>query len=183
MGCRGVTEDMTDVRNIKVEIPRRQLAGLGQSACKGEWGVEPFKNNTRDITDFAKRSGRLPQQRDGDEIDFRSILHRDGSVLSAPTLAVSYLPLKLILSCPSEAWQQGLSYCICKHKQDGSFAMQRHKHSNTQQSSKELSNQASSPERMILDSRQIIGSHISNSNVCTTSIISGKYARMVSLQM
>ena len=67
----------------------RQLAGLGQAACKGEWGVEPFKNNTRDITDFAKRSGQLPQQREGDEIDFRSILHRDGSVLSAPTLAVS----------------------------------------------------------------------------------------------
>jgi hypothetical protein len=67
----------------------RQLANLGQAAVSGQWGVDAFENKSRDILSFARRTGRLPEQREGDEIDFRSILHRDGSVLSAPTLSVS----------------------------------------------------------------------------------------------
>lgn len=79
---------------------RRQLAGLGQAASSGRWGVEAFRNDTRDIQDFARRNGRLPEQREGDEIDFRSILHRDGSVLSAPTLSVR----PYICNDPEELW-------------------------------------------------------------------------------
>ena len=67
----------------------RQLAGLGNAACSRQWGVEDFDNSSRNIHDFSKRAGRLPEQRPGDAIDFRSILHRDGSVLSAPTPSVS----------------------------------------------------------------------------------------------
>ena len=79
----------------------RQLAGLGQAACSGQWGVEAFRNESRDILDFARRTGRLPEQRDGDDIDFRSILHRDGSVLSAPTISVS-----------SDSPRHCISHCI-----------------------------------------------------------------------
>lgn len=66
----------------------RQLARLGETACSQQWGVDEFENSSRDIHDFARRTGRLPEQRGSDEMDFRSILHRDGSVLSAPTLSV-----------------------------------------------------------------------------------------------
>lgn len=51
--------------------------------------MEPFDEEHRDIHDFAKRVGRLPEQRDGDEVDYRGLLHRDGSVISAVTLEVS----------------------------------------------------------------------------------------------
>lgn len=40
----------------------------------------------RDIHTFTRRAGRLPEQREGDAADFRSLLHRDGSVLSTLTL-------------------------------------------------------------------------------------------------
>eukprot|EP00591_Stephanopyxis_turris_P011195 CAMPEP_0195521728 /NCGR_PEP_ID=MMETSP0794_2-20130614/19235_1 /TAXON_ID=515487 /ORGANISM="Stephanopyxis turris, Strain CCMP 815" /LENGTH=757 /DNA_ID=CAMNT_0040651341 /DNA_START=62 /DNA_END=2335 /DNA_ORIENTATION=+ len=39
--------------------------------------------DTRDITAFARRHSELPEQRDGDNIDVRGYLHRDGSVISA----------------------------------------------------------------------------------------------------
>ena len=67
----------------------RQLANLGTTACSEQWGVEPFGEKHRDTHDFAKRVGRLPEQRDGDEVDYRGLLHRDGSVISAVTLQVA----------------------------------------------------------------------------------------------
>lgn len=63
---------------------------MGQGACSQGLGVEAFENGSRDIHSFSRRTGRLPEQREGDAIDFRSILHRDGSVLSAPALSVSH---------------------------------------------------------------------------------------------
>ena len=66
----------------------RQLASLGATASAQSWGVEPFEEQHRDTHTFTRRTGRLPEQKEGDELDFRSILHRDGSVLSAPTLSV-----------------------------------------------------------------------------------------------
>lgn len=67
---------------------RRQLVALGARALEGGWGVEPFGESGRDIHTFARRVGRLPEQRPGDARDYRPLLHRDGSVLSALTLEV-----------------------------------------------------------------------------------------------
>ena len=49
--------------------------------------MEEFEEKTRNTHDFGRREGRLPEQRarDGD-VDYRPLLHRDGSVLSAITL-------------------------------------------------------------------------------------------------
>lgn len=52
------------------------------------WGIEPF-DDRRDTHDFARRVGDLPIQKDGDEVDYRGLLHRDGSVLS-------FVPLELL---------------------------------------------------------------------------------------
>lgn len=69
----------------------RQLANLGTKACKEQWGVQSYDEKHRDIHDFAKRIGRLPEQREGDEVDYRGLLHRDGSVISAVSLQVGAL--------------------------------------------------------------------------------------------
>lgn len=66
--------------------PCRQLANLGTKACNEQWGVQSYDEKHRDIHDFAKRIGRLPEQREGDEVDYRGLLHRDGSVISAVSL-------------------------------------------------------------------------------------------------
>ena len=36
-----------------------------------------------DVTTFERQRGRLPAQREGDALDYRGLLHRDGSVISA----------------------------------------------------------------------------------------------------
>lgn len=66
---------------------RRQLAGIGERAVAEGLGVAEFHETTRDTHDFGRRIGQLPEQRQGDgKYDYRSLLHRDGSVLSAVTL-------------------------------------------------------------------------------------------------
>ena len=67
----------------------RQLAELGSKAAREQWGVEEFGEKNRDIHSFAKRVGRLPEQKEGDEVDYRGLLHRDGSVISAVSLQVN----------------------------------------------------------------------------------------------
>ena len=66
----------------------RQLASLGTQAAQEQWGVDPFDEKHRDTHSFAKRVGRLPEQQDNDDVDYRGLLHRDGSVISAVTLQV-----------------------------------------------------------------------------------------------
>ena len=66
----------------------RKLAGFGERACREGFGIEPFPEVHRDIHTFTRRAGRLPEQREEDAVDFRPLLHRDGSVLSAVTLQV-----------------------------------------------------------------------------------------------
>ena len=61
--------------------PARTLERLGVAAL-GK-GVPEFKESHRDTRVFTRRVGRLPEQREGDVTDFRPLLHRDGSVLSA----------------------------------------------------------------------------------------------------
>lgn len=70
----------------------RKLAGFGERACREGFGIEPFTEAHRDIHTFTRRAGRLPEQRDSDAVDYRPLLHRDGSVLSAVSLQV---PLSL----------------------------------------------------------------------------------------
>ena len=68
---------------------RRQLAGWGERAVATGLGIEEYHETTRDTHDFGRRVGQLPEQRETDcDVDYRSLLHRDGSVLSAITLEV-----------------------------------------------------------------------------------------------
>jgi (E)-4-hydroxy-3-methylbut-2-enyl-diphosphate synthase len=55
--------------------PCGRLANLGTTAAKAGWGVAPFKE-TRDTHAFSRRVGDLPQQKEGDALDYRSLLHR-----------------------------------------------------------------------------------------------------------
>ncbi|WIA43938.1 hypothetical protein OEZ86_010335 [Tetradesmus obliquus] len=67
--------------------PCKRLASLGETACSEGWGVPEFSETTRDTHTFSRRVGVLPEQREGDELDFRPLLHRDGTVFSAVSLA------------------------------------------------------------------------------------------------
>ena len=66
----------------------RRLAQFGERAVRDGFGVAPFAERHRNIHNFARRESRLPEQRDRDTVDYRSLLHRDGSVLSAVSLQV-----------------------------------------------------------------------------------------------
>jgi hypothetical protein len=47
--------------------------------------VPDFKETTRDTHTFSRRVGTLPEQRDGDELDFRPLLHRLETVITVMT--------------------------------------------------------------------------------------------------
>lgn len=67
----------------------RQLARWGERAVATGLGIEEYHESTRDIHDFGRRVGQLPEQRETDgNVDYRPLLHRDGSVLSSITLEV-----------------------------------------------------------------------------------------------
>lgn len=57
--------------------------------------MDSFPETTRDFKLFSRRTGDLPTQQDGDTMDYRYLLHRDGSVLTAVTLAQLQSPEKL----------------------------------------------------------------------------------------
>ena len=61
-----------------------ELAGmeLSEDARKKQREV-PVYEDTRDVTLFERQRGRLPAQRDGDALDYRGLLHRDGTVFTA----------------------------------------------------------------------------------------------------
>ena len=66
--------------------PCNRLAELSEAnelppAKKAQLAV-PAYSDTRDVTMFDRRRGFLPAQREGDQHDYRGLLHRDGSVLS-----------------------------------------------------------------------------------------------------
>ena len=71
-----------------IPAPYRQLAKLGSTACQQQWGIQRFDERHRDSHSFARRTGRLPEQREEDSVDYRGLLHRDGTVLSLVTLEV-----------------------------------------------------------------------------------------------
>jgi (E)-4-hydroxy-3-methylbut-2-enyl-diphosphate synthase len=67
--------------NRLAEIAESRLATNPQAKAR-QAAVKPYVD-TRDITSFARRHGALPEQKEGDAIDVRGFLHRDGSVFSA----------------------------------------------------------------------------------------------------
>uniref|UniRef100_A0A7S0WSW2 4-hydroxy-3-methylbut-2-en-1-yl diphosphate synthase (ferredoxin), chloroplastic n=1 Tax=Pyramimonas obovata TaxID=1411642 RepID=A0A7S0WSW2_9CHLO len=76
---------LTEAPELEME-PCGRLAKLGTAAVAESWGVEEFGETTRNFREFGRRVGDLPEQREGDTMDYRGLLHRDGSVLSAVTL-------------------------------------------------------------------------------------------------
>jgi (E)-4-hydroxy-3-methylbut-2-enyl-diphosphate synthase len=66
--------------------PCRRLAQLGTTAATQNVGVSAFEETTRDTHVFTRREGDLPAQREGDSLDYRTILHPSGSVFSALSL-------------------------------------------------------------------------------------------------
>uniref|UniRef100_N1QX50 4-hydroxy-3-methylbut-2-en-1-yl diphosphate synthase n=1 Tax=Aegilops tauschii TaxID=37682 RepID=N1QX50_AEGTA len=88
--------------------PCRRLANLGTQAANLQIGVVPFEEKHRRYFDFQRRSGQLPLQKEGEAVDYRGVLHRDGSVLmsvsldqlKAPELLYRSLAAKLIVGMP-----------------------------------------------------------------------------------
>ncbi|KAK1373607.1 GcpE domain-containing protein [Heracleum sosnowskyi] len=88
--------------------PCRRLANLGMRAATMQQGVEPFEEKHRHYFDFQRRTGQLPMQKEGEEVDYRGALHRDGSVLMSvtldqlkkPELLYRSLAAKLIVGMP-----------------------------------------------------------------------------------
>eukprot|EP00252_Welwitschia_mirabilis_P006051 TRINITY_DN1674_c0_g1_i1.p1 TRINITY_DN1674_c0_g1~~TRINITY_DN1674_c0_g1_i1.p1 ORF type:complete len:796 (-),score=165.92 TRINITY_DN1674_c0_g1_i1:523-2733(-) len=66
--------------------PCRILANFGMQAAELQKGVDPFEENHRHYFTFERRTGQLPAQQEGDEVDYRGVLHRDGSVLMSVSL-------------------------------------------------------------------------------------------------
>lgn len=65
------------------EIAESRLA-INPDARARQEAVKPYKD-TRDITTYERRAGKLPEQQEGDVADVRGFLHRDGSVFSVIT--------------------------------------------------------------------------------------------------
>mmetsp|Transcript_29746 Transcript_29746/g.45089 ORF Transcript_29746/g.45089 Transcript_29746/m.45089 type:complete len:752 (-) Transcript_29746:303-2558(-) len=70
--------------NRLAEIAEGRLAATNPEAAARQAAVKPYED-TRDITSFSRRQGLLPEQEEGDKIDVRGFLHRDGSVVSTVT--------------------------------------------------------------------------------------------------
>ena len=70
--------------------PCNRLAEIGGKRLEQEdltaQQAVPAYTDAREFTSFARRTGRLPEQREGDGFDYRGLLNRDGSVLSAVSL-------------------------------------------------------------------------------------------------
>lgn len=88
--------------------PCRRLANLGMEAANKQKGVAPFEEKHRRHFDFQRRTGQLPLQKEGEEVDYRGVLHRDGSVLMSvplenlktPELLYRSLAAKLVVGMP-----------------------------------------------------------------------------------
>ncbi|CAI5984201.1 unnamed protein product [Closterium sp. NIES-65] len=78
---------LTEAPEEEIE-PCSALANYGMRAAKLGKGVEDFEEKHRSYFEFSRRSGQLPLQKEGDAIDFRGMLHRDGSVLMSVDAAM-----------------------------------------------------------------------------------------------
>eukprot|EP00899_Mesostigma_viride_P003969 jgi/Mesvir1/13573/Mv25012-RA.1 len=75
---------LTEASELEID-PCKRLANLGMDACKRKAGVPKFTEKHRTYLEFNKRKGDLPVQKEGDALDYRGVLHRDGSVLMKVT--------------------------------------------------------------------------------------------------
>ena len=76
--------------------PCKKLKAIADTQRDTIWTPLPtWKETTRDFKEFAKREGQLPLQKEGDDVDVRNMLHRDGSVLTPVSLAQLANPDKL----------------------------------------------------------------------------------------
>ncbi|XP_074565020.1 4-hydroxy-3-methylbut-2-en-1-yl diphosphate synthase (ferredoxin), chloroplastic-like [Curcuma longa] len=88
--------------------PCKRLANLGMQASSLQKGTVPFEEKHRRYWDFQRRTGQLPVQKEGEEVDYRGVLHRDGSVLmpvsldmlKTPELLYKSLAAKLVVGMP-----------------------------------------------------------------------------------
>lgn len=69
--------------NRLAEIAESRLA-INPEAKAKQSAVTSYKD-TRDVTSYQRRAGMLPEQQEGDVVDVRGFLHRDGSVFSVVT--------------------------------------------------------------------------------------------------
>lgn len=69
--------------NRLAEIAESRLA-INPEAKAKQSAVKSYKD-TRDVTSYQRRAGVLPEQQEGDVVDVRGFLHRDGSVFSVVT--------------------------------------------------------------------------------------------------
>jgi len=79
--------------------PCNRLAEIGTGRREEEavatQRAVPAYSDCRDIFGFARRSGRLPAQEEGDTFDYRGLLNRDGSVLTAVQVDALKEPMAL----------------------------------------------------------------------------------------
>ncbi|WOL12956.1 4-hydroxy-3-methylbut-2-en-1-yl diphosphate synthase (ferredoxin), chloroplastic [Canna indica] len=98
---------LTEPPELEID-PCRRLANLGMQASTLQKGTVPFEEKHRRYFDFQRRSGQLPVQKEGEEVDYRGVLHRDGSVLMSvpldmlktPELLYKSLAAKLVVGMP-----------------------------------------------------------------------------------
>lgn len=88
---------LTEPPEMEID-PCTRLAQYGMRAAAQQRGVAPFEERHRHYYDFQRRTGDLPTQREGDAIDFRGLLHRDGSVLMSISAAQLDAPEQLYRS-------------------------------------------------------------------------------------
>lgn len=70
-------------------VPCQKLIDIGASLLKDDSkfkDIPAWTETFRDFTNFQKRRGVLPGQQEGDEVDIRGYMHRDGSVFSMVSL-------------------------------------------------------------------------------------------------
>mmetsp|Transcript_5349 Transcript_5349/g.10479 ORF Transcript_5349/g.10479 Transcript_5349/m.10479 type:complete len:783 (-) Transcript_5349:272-2620(-) len=100
---------LTEDPHLEIE-PCKTLAGIAEAQYKRDEDTKTpkWKEEFRDWQSYARRETELPEQKEGDKVDFRGLLHRDGSVLNVisaeqlkqPEQLYDALGAKLILGLP-----------------------------------------------------------------------------------
>lgn len=98
---------LTEDPELEIE-PCTRLANLGMDAAEQNIGVPDFEEVDRNFAVFDRRNGTLPEQREGETLDYRSLLHRDGSVitpitpadLANPEILYSKIGAKMVVGMP-----------------------------------------------------------------------------------
>lgn len=82
-------------------VPCQTLIDIGAQLLNDDSlykDIPAWKEQTRDFMNFSKRRGTLPAQMEGDAVDVRGLMHRDGSVFSVVSMDDLKNPDKLYRS-------------------------------------------------------------------------------------